>query len=302
VKGCSTRSGRHCLSVTERRIPGALRAASADGSRDEWLARLPDVVAGLQDRWSLAVDEPFEPGGQCAWVAPVQRATETNLVLKIGWPHPESEHEAAGLAFWDGAGAVRLIDTTTIGDTTALLLERCRPGVTLTETSAPDDRDVVVAALLQRLRREPSVGHVFRPLQEMCEMWADGADRGVTGKRGLDRGLIRAGLQLFRSLPANADREVVLFTDLHADNVLAAKREPWLAIDPKPYVGDPCYDVLQHMLNVPRIHRDPSGLVVRMAELAGLDADRLRLWTFARCAVMAVDDPDFAEVATRLAP
>ena len=42
---------------------------------------------------------------------------------------------------------------------------------------------------------------------------------------------------------------MLLHTDLHAGNVLAAKREPWLAIDPKPYVGDPVYDVTQHIFN-----------------------------------------------------
>jgi hypothetical protein len=42
---------------------------------------------------------------------------------------------------------------------------------------------------------------------------------------------------------------VLLCTDLHGDNILAAQRELWLVIDPKPYVGDPAYDLLQHMLN-----------------------------------------------------
>ena len=42
---------------------------------------------------------------------------------------------------------------------------------------------------------------------------------------------------------------MLLCTDLHAGNVLAAEREPWLVIDPKPDVGDPTYDVLQHLHN-----------------------------------------------------
>jgi streptomycin 6-kinase len=40
----------------------------------------------------------------------------------------------------------------------------------------------------------------------------------------------------------------LLATDLHTGNVLAAQRQPWLMIDPKPYVGDPCYDLGQHLL------------------------------------------------------
>ena len=50
-----------------------------------------------------------------------------------------------------------------------------------------------------------------------------------------------------------------LCTDLHAGNVLRADRQPWLMIDPKPHVGDPTYDALQHMLNCPaRLHAEPD--------------------------------------------
>jgi streptomycin 6-kinase len=57
-----------------------------------------------------------------------------------------------------------------------------------------------------------------------------------------------------------AERNVMLCTDLDAGNVLAAQREPWLVIDPKPYAGDPTYDVLQHMLNCDRrLAADPRS-------------------------------------------
>ena len=85
-------------------------------------------------------------------------------------------------------------------------------------------------------------------------------------------------LELFRSLPLTADRAELLLTDLHAGNVLAAEREPWLVIDPKPYVGDPAYDPLQHLLNCPgRLQADPAGLADRMADLCEVDRDRFRL-------------------------
>jgi streptomycin 6-kinase len=94
-----------------------------------------------------------------------------------------------------------------------------------------------------------------------------------------------------------------LLTDLHHFNVLAARREPWLVIDPKPYVGDPAYDALQHMLNFPdRLAADPGGLADRMARLLDLDPRRVRLWLFARCVQESVDEPALREVAARLAP
>lgn len=69
------------------------------------------------------------------------------------------------------------------------------------------------------------------------------------------------GIALFRTLPRTADRNVLLCADLHAENVLASEREPWLMIDPKPHLGDPTYDVLQHMLNCSeRLQADPCRL------------------------------------------
>jgi streptomycin 6-kinase len=75
---------------------------------------------------------------------------------------------------------------------------------------------------------------------------------------------------------------VLLCTDLHADNIVAAQREPWPVIDPKPYVGDPAYDVLQQMLNCDARLAARAGLADRMADLAGLDPGRVRLRLFAR--------------------
>jgi len=94
---------------------------------------------------------------------------------------------------------------------------------------------------------------------------------------------------------------VLLVTDLHAGNVLAARREPWLAIDPKPYIGDPAYDATQHLLNcAERLHADPAGLAVRMADLLEVDPVRLRRWLFARCVQESPGDPPLADVVRRL--
>jgi streptomycin 6-kinase len=94
---------------------------------------------------------------------------------------------------------------------------------------------------------------------------------------------------------------VLLVTDLHVGNVLVAQREPWLIIDPKPYIGDPTYDALQHMLNCEgRLHADPAGMTTRMADLLELDGERLRRWLFARCVLEAPGSPGLADIARRL--
>jgi streptomycin 6-kinase len=283
-------------------IPGNLLDASRREGREGWLAGLPALVTRLTEQWSLEVGPPFEPGGQTAWVAPARRAGRETLVLKVGWRHLEAEHEAAGLHAWDGVGAVRLHAETTSIDSFALLLERCVPGSPLSSRPEPE-QDLVLADLLSRLWVEPPLGHSFRPLAVMCGAWADEFEERAPGRSILDAGLARQGVALFRSLPRTAERSVLLCTDLHAENVLAAERMPWLVIDPKPYVGDPTYDVLQHLLNCDaRLRADPRGAARRMADLLDLDRDRLERWLFARCVVESVDWPALASVARRLAP
>lgn len=279
-------------------------ASSEDPLRRAWLDRLPGIVRGLARDWGLELDVPFQPGGQCSWVAPARTADGVERVLKVGWLHPGAEREAEALRFWNGNGAVRLHADETLGDTVALLLERCEPGTLLSELAEPE-QDEVVCGLLPRLWREPPAGHEFPSLQAMCAAWADEADEALKRPGActtVDRGLVRAGLELFRMLPATADRHVLLATDLHAENILAARRKPWLVIDPKPHVGDPTCDPLQHMLNCDRLFTDPAGLARRLADLLELQRDRLLLWLFARIVQELPGWPQLGEVAMRLAP
>jgi streptomycin 6-kinase len=217
--------------------------------------------------------------------------------------HPEADHEADGLRQWAGDGTVELFAVEETADTVALLLERCRPGTALRVRPEPE-QDTVIAGALLGLWREPRPGHRFRPLQAMCDMWADAWEgQRAAGLRGLDDGLDRTAVGLLRELPATAERNVLLCTDLHAGNVLAARRRPWLVIDPKPYVGDPAYDVVQHLLNCgERLRTEPRDLVRRMADLAGVDGDRVLLWLFARCVQEAPRWPGLAEVVPLITP
>ena len=280
--------------------------------RDEgvrgWVAGLPGIVAGLAGRWSLRVGEPFQPGGQCSWTAPVTDPTGASLVLKVGFRFPSGEErdEAAGLRCWDGNGAVHLHAAHHSGPASALLLERCLPGTPLGQVLPEPGQDLVVAGLLRNLWAQPHPACPFRPLVQMCAAWADAFEQEYAAAGAADRldpGLARAGIALFRGLPETADERVLLCTDLHGGNILAAQRAPWLVIDPKPYVGDPAYDVLQHMLNCEdRLGGDPAALAARMARLAGVDADRVRQWLFARSVQESIGSPLMRQVATQLAP
>ena len=121
-----------------------------------------------------------------------------------------------------------------------------------------------------------------------------------------DTGLVREGLRLFQELPHTAPVEVLLATDLHAGNVLRSERQPWLVIDPKPFVGDPAYDATQHLFNCDaRLRADPPGTIRRIADLLAVDHERVRLWMFARAAAEPRDDwkdGDSMTLAKAIAP
>lgn len=252
--------------------------------RKKWLDNLPAMVAQLTHRWSLRVLEPFDHANvTCSWVAAAVCADGTPAVLKLGMPHMEGAHEIQGLRFWNGNPTVHLIDAD--DDLGAMLLERCQPGDML--RSEPESKqDVVIAALLKRLWQNsaPSPDRPsFRPLSEMLNSWS--SETLAQAQHWPDSGLVNEGLRLFQVLTKPASTHKLLATDLHAGNVLRAQRQPWLVIDPKPFVGDIAFDVVQHLHNCEaRLHADPIGLVNRLADLTEVDAERLRLWTFARAA------------------
>ena len=82
----------------------------------------------------------------------------------------ESVHEPEALRFWDGRGAVRLIDRDP--ESRAYLIERCVPGTPLGR--AYDDQALeAIASALERLWRAPSDDVEWRRIDEVAERWLD---------------------------------------------------------------------------------------------------------------------------------
>lgn len=255
--------------------------------RRDWLERLPSLMRELADRWGLTLTAPFDSDEvSCACVAVATRQDGTSAVVKVGMPHFEGEDEIRGLRFWNGDPTVRLFDADDAVN--AMLLERCEPGTHLRQL--PElDQDGIVAGLLRRLWRVPPDDHRFRLLSALVRSWND--ETLAASDRWSDAGLVRSGLQLMRELSTSAVPTVLLATDLHAGNVLRAQRQPWLAIDPKPFVGDAAYDATQHLLNCrSRLRAKPAETIDRFSDLLGVDRERVRLWTFARAAAEPRDD------------
>src|SRR3954469_20175169 len=113
------------------RVPTYLQASIDYGppAMADWLAALPGRIEHIAAGWDLDLGEPFEPGGNCSWVAPARDSNGRDVVLKVAWRHTEAMHEAEGLAALGGHGAVEVYAFEhPADDTTAMLLERCRPG------------------------------------------------------------------------------------------------------------------------------------------------------------------------------
>jgi streptomycin 6-kinase len=84
----------------------------------------------------------------------------------------------------------------------------------------------------------------IRLLAEDSAAWAMLLERCEPGTplRVTDPGIVTLGIELLRMPPRSAPRPVVVHGDFNPGNLLAAEREPYLAIDPKPMIGDPAYD------------------------------------------------------------
>jgi streptomycin 6-kinase len=273
-------------------LPHALADSVAHWEDDTaalWLAELPARLGRLAVRWDLEIGEPFDPGGVTAWVAPVTTRGEP-AVVKVVIPHREARDEAPALRAWSGLGAPHLIDDAP--DEHALLMEQCAPGTPLCDVDDPETIVDVGAEVLSRLWRADTDGHGFEPLTAIGDWFADLVEErrdrfgAVTP---VDPDLTRLAIDHLRTLPRTADRQVLLHHDLHPGNILFDEGRGWLAIDPKPQVGDPAFDPVQLVLQSsdPLDDADPSRTVrrrvERLAVLLELDPDRLAAWGLARC-------------------
>jgi streptomycin 6-kinase len=265
----------------------------------EWVERLPRLVRECSEQWSLRLGEAYEYG-YVSLAARAELPDGTSVVLKVGFPHRESEHEADALTHWDGQGAVRLLAYDR--ERHALLLERCEPGTSLLELPAEREAYRLAAGVLGRLGRPPALGHSFRELAVDAARWVDVLpERYEQLGRPFERRLLDEAVAAFLELPPTQGELVVCHQDFHRGNVLRAEREPWLAIDPKPVLAEREFDAAA-------LVRDGDGdlgwrLDFLSSELA-LDRERVRRWALAHTLAWGFDesepDPDMLDTVRAL--
>jgi streptomycin 6-kinase len=232
----------------------------------------------------------YLPGGVTAYVAPATRADGAPAVLKVVLPHREARYEAEALTAYGGDGAVRLLESDP--GRQALLLERCEPGHALGDVVPASEALAVGAGLLHRLWRPPPDGHPFETLTEVAAEWVVVIEERF-GRFGepFEPALAQNAVELLHSLPLAATAEVLLHQDLHPANILAAEREPWLVIDPKPLVGDPAFDAAPLLLQTSGGGDSVAALDDRLGILAAaleVPAERIAGWALARAVETAL--------------
>lgn len=242
-----------------------------------WLEGLPRLIAEVLDDWELALDgHPVH--GETALVLPVRDSNDLPLMLKLSMNEGDNAGEIPTLKAWRGLGAVRL--------------ERADPrrGVLLLErlgrrdlSTLPEHEALAVLGRLYRRLHVPATATI-PPLAPFVERWLDdiaARGRGFPAPPRFVEQALQAGRTLLREAPL-----VTLHGDLHQFNVLQGRREPWQAIDPKGFAGDPCYELAPALFNCwePGPHVIPllRDRFYTLVDTAELDERRCRDWVVVR--------------------
>jgi streptomycin 6-kinase len=264
-----------------------------------WIDRLPGILAACEQRWGLTISPPFDLSYN--YVAPALRSDGTPVVVKACLPNGETTQVEA-LRLFDGHGMVRLLAWDP--DDEVMLLERLRPG-TLLSTEEDDEKATAIAAsVMRQLWRTVPSGHAFPSVSDWGKGFARLRQHYGGGCGPFPAALLEEAETLFAELNASMAEPVLLHGDLHHENILAAEREPWLAIDPKGVVGEPAYETgallrnqLTVVLEAPQPGRIMARRVDQLSDELSIDRARVRGWALAQ-AVLSVwwDIEDFGHL------
>ena len=248
----------------------------------------PAIVAQCLERWELTPETPFERS-LVSIAMPVTRGDRSEAVLKVQFPHWESDEEALALEMWDGNGAIRLLDHAE--DLHALLLERCHPGEPLSNQEPTYALDVITTLLERTWLSEPEG---IRSLDNETSLWvANLRDQMSRDSLPYDRRLAELAVETLIDLAASQHDCVLLHQDLHGDNVLSAEREPWLIIDPKPLSGEKAFGLAPVISSYEFGHSRAAvrWRIDKLVESLGVDRARSVGWAFSRTVAWSMDGP-----------
>ncbi len=280
-----------------------LAAMATFPSKVEWDASAADLVSTMLARWNLTPGEAFT-GGEAGAAIAVRTASGDDAVLKVGFPHAEAVAEALGLAYWSPLLAPRVLRQDVW--TWALLLERVEPGIPLSRAPLATPEALESASqLLARLHGTRAPAGV-PSITDIVGGWLTNAQAGSRlDIPSADRDRVYSALTDARMLLDGDQGRAFLHGDANPGNILWDEpANVWKAIDPKPMIGDPEFDVHPLIEQTGGTAADARVLEQRMVSVVReleLDADKTLRWCIARCGLTVVwagDDRDVLALRT----
>jgi len=238
------------------------------------LTELAATAAEIAAEWGIRLGEPF-PLARYSYVAPAG----PDAVLKVTpSADDQADHEADALVLWDGRGAVSVLRHDRARR--AVLLRRASPGDDLARLD-DDVATEIALGVARRLWR-----HAGAPFRRIGDHVRKELER--PGVEPSSR-LLPTARSLFAGMNVGAD--VLVHGDFHHHNVLSAGSE-YLAIDPKPMLGEPEYDVASLLWNPIsyRMRRDVTRRRLAAFAAAGLDEERVRAWAVIRASFLGLNE------------
>lgn len=259
------------------------RLMRAAGGAREWLAGLPMTAQEYLERWELTPERVQTPGGRSSMAVHVRCSDGTPAVLKLVLPDGRAADELAALEHWNGLAAVRVLRAEP--EAGALLLERLHGDVSL--RSLPEQKALLEAsATLQRLWVAPPAAHL-PSVAERTAALAEGL-RAASWAAEAAGPLVDEALEL-RDALAGGESMSLLHGDYRQGKVLAADRVPWLAVSPRPLVGERAYDLAwlvadraDTLLASPGAAAIARRRIAKLADSLDVDRERLRGWALFR--------------------
>lgn len=218
------------LQIPRRTVDAVRQQFGAQG--DQWLDSYSSSLGQLVQRWQLDIDEPFEQGLPINVVYPVSQG-QRQLVLKTGYPHPETLTELAMLRLWQGCdGCVQLIDSDEATGT--VLLERVRPGTSF-RSSRIERRSIDIPPLFDLVSRRKGTDESFPGYSDWCRRAFTQYQASSPDTRFLKH--IEQARVCLDGVMAQFGNDWLLHGDLHHENMLLADAGHYVAIDPKGVMG-----------------------------------------------------------------
>jgi streptomycin 6-kinase len=252
----------------------------ADG-REDWLERLPALVAGLERDWGFETGRVFS-GGSEALVLEATLAGGAPAILKILTPREDdfSRHEVVALRLAGGVGCAKLLrDDPNRG---AMLLERL--GAPLADLGLSQEaRLAILTDAAQRVWLPaagaglPTGAEKGRWLRDyISQQWES------LGRPCSERAVALAMDCLERRIAAHDDaRSVLVHGDIHEGNTLRAG-DSYKLIDPDGLLAEPEYDLGVIIRSAPVASSEESrALAAWVATRTGRDATATWEWSVA---------------------